>query len=153
MDRILVFLGVLILSLIFVPVDASAQKQNSHVHMSKEVQEFKVKFLAQEIDLEDSKVKKFAEIYNRMQNERAKIFFEVRSLEKQLRAKKNATEDDYLKVNQAKTDARIKDAEVEKKYDKELSEILTKKQLFKLKEAEKTFRDKMHKMRKEKMKK
>ena len=45
------------------------------------------------------------------------------------------------------TEAKEKDAEIEKKYDAIFSEFLTSKQVYKMKDAEEKFRNKMHEMR------
>ena len=49
--------------------------------------------------------------------------------------------------------AKEKDAELSKKYDDKFSKFLSPKQLYKMKEAEESFRRKMQEMRRKKSKK
>ncbi|MDE7381766.1 MAG: hypothetical protein K2N03_06540 [Muribaculaceae bacterium] len=150
MKRILLTFSLIISSLFLTPFSGLAQHKHHHRAMSKEIQEFKIKYLASEIDLADSKLAKFSDICNEQDKERAKAFSDVRKLEKQVKDKKNAAEEDYLKLSEAKTNLKLKMAEIEKKYDEKFSSIISQKQLYKLREAESTFRKKMHRMRKEK---
>ena len=116
--------------------------------MWKELQEFKIKFLAQEIDLKDDQKDRFAELYNEMTQKRMGCFKEVRNLEKKIKdAKDNASDEDYKAVSEAMDKARQQDADIERQYDEKFGEFLTSKQLYKLKQAEGKFRDKMAEMR------
>lgn len=121
--------------------------------MNKEVREFKLKFLAQEMELKEDQQKTFFDLYNQMMEEKFKIFSEVRKLESQVDSKKDATEADYQAVSNAITKAKSRDAEIEQRYDKKFSTFLTQKQLFKMKAAEEKFRNKMRQMRKHNHKK
>lgn len=134
-------------------VAVSAQGPGKHhgkdrQQMWKELQEFKIKFLAQEIDLKDDQKERFAELYNEMTQKRMDCFKETRSLEKKIKdLKDNASDEDYKAVSEAMDKARTQDAEIERQYDEKFSEFLTSKQLYKLKQAEGKFRDKMAEMR------
>lgn len=133
---------------------AFAQKDNkSHGDMRREVHEFKLKFLAQEMELKEDQQKKFFETYNQMTDEKVKLFRETRELEKKLAESKNATDAEYEAVNRAITSAKERDAAIEKKYDEKFAQFLTPRQLYKMKDAEEKFRRKMHEMRHNKKKK
>lgn len=129
----------------------SAQNQESRKEhgekMRKELDEFKMKFVAQEIELRDDQRKQFVELYSRMQQERGKLFAETRRLERQLKKNKNAGESEYASVSKAVTEAREKDARIEKKYDEQFAKFLTSKQIYKMKTAEEKFRKKIEEMR------
>lgn len=141
------FLLLLSLSL-FASLAVMAQpKPGSHPGFWKDVQEFKLKFLAQEMDLKNDQKEKFIELYNKMSEEKMKNFSEIRSLEKKLKSNKHATEEEYAKVSDAITKAKIKDGEIEKRYDEQFSTFLSQKQIFKMKSAEDKFREKMSQMR------
>lgn len=122
-------------------------KHKNHGEMRKEVQEFKMKYLAQEMDLKSDQQKKFIEVYSKMNEEKSKVVKETRALEKKLAANPDASDEEYEKVSKAITEAKEKDAEISKKYDKEFSSFLSSKQIFKMKSAEEQFRKKMHEMR------
>lgn len=124
--------------------------RKSKHEMMKELHEFKLKFLAQEMDLKEDQQTRFFEIYNQMSEERHKLFRETRQLEKKVKENKNASDADYQAVSAAITAAKEKDAALEKKYDEKFSTFLSQKQIFKMKAAEEKFREKMREMRQRK---
>lgn len=140
---------ILLIASIFaiLPADAQQRKGKDHDTMFKEVQDFKLKFLAQEMELREDQQKKFFELYNQMSDEKGKLFRETKNLEKKLTDSKDASDSEYEAVSKAITAAKEKDAEIEKKYDEKFSQFLSAKQVFKMKEAEGKFRDKMREMR------
>lgn len=141
------FVSLLIIMVISVsPAFAQKNKGKSRSEMRKEMSEFHLKFLAQEIDLKEDQQKAFFDTYKAMMDERGKVFHETRNLEKRLKAG-NASEQEYESVTNALTSAKEKDAAIEKKYDDKLGKILSPKQLYQLKEAEKKWRAKMQQMR------
>lgn len=113
----------------------------------KEMQEFKLKYLAQEMQLKENQQKRFFELYTKMSEEKHKVYKDARHLERKLKEQKNVTDADYAAVSRALTDSKKKEAEIEKKYDKEFQKFLSSKQIFKMKEAEEAFRARMHEMR------
>ncbi len=143
---IIMFLGVLI--------PMAAQKKEGpkklSAEMRKEMRDFKIKFIAQEIDLKESQKKQFTEVYNEMSDERWKLFHETKKLERQLKDDKNASEADYENAARALTAAKEKDAAIEKKYDAKFASFLTAKQIFQMKNAEETYRKKMQEIHQKK---
>lgn len=121
--------------------------------MRKELEEFKMKFIAQEMDLKESQQKQFFEVYGQMQDERIRLFEQTRALERKLKRNPDATEADYAAMSKAITEAKQKDAEIEEKYDAKFAMFLSGKQIFKMKDAEEKFRRKMHQMVHKKRKK
>ena len=78
---------ILLLALIFA-LPAFSQKSQSREKredMRREMHEFKMKFIAQEIELQESQQKRFFEVYDRMWAERGKLFKATRGIEKRLR--------------------------------------------------------------------
>lgn len=122
------------------------EKGKSRTEMRKEFEEFKIKFIANEIDLKEDQKERFVEVYTQMNNERIKVFEQTRALERKIKKNPNATDADYAAVSKAITEAREKDADIEKKYDAVFATFLTNKQIFKIKAAEDQFRRKMHEM-------
>lgn len=113
----------------------------------QEIQEFKLKYIAQEIDLKEDQQQEFFDLYNEMTRKRFAVLKEVRSLEKQVKNNKNASEEDYKAFTDALNKSKASEAAIEKEYDTKFSEFLTQKQIFKLKSAEEKFRKKMEEMR------
>lgn len=123
-------------------------KGKSREEMRKDLREFKMKFIAQEIDLKEDQQKQFTEVYGRMLDERMKLFEETRGLERKLKKEgADVSDEEYSKVNKSLSEAKEKDAEIEKRYDAEFSKFLTGKQIFQMKGAEEKFRQKMSEMR------
>lgn len=132
--------------LLIIAIPAAAQKK-SRPEMWKEMQEFKIKFLSQEMELKDSQIKQFSEIYMKMSEEKGALFRETRKLERKLKSNKEATDEDYAAMSKQLTEVKERDAAIDKKYDAQFAEFLTSKQIFKMKAAEEKFREKMHQMR------
>lgn len=124
---------------------ASAQDKKPNVKMMKEIQEYKIKFLAQEMELKDNQKKEFADIYVKYDDERMKNFRDIRQLEKKLNS--NSTEQEYKEINDKLASSRLRDVELEKEYNEKFSKVLTPKQIYKMKDAEEKFRRKMMDMR------
>ena len=133
----------------------AAQNKNlgkDRAEMKREIQEFKLKFLAQEMDLEESKQKQFFDLYTQLEEERQKVIRDTQALEKKLKNVEDATDAEYEAVSKAITSAKEKEAEIEKRYDEKFSQFLSPRQIFKMKSAEQKFRDKMREMRRNKCK-
>lgn len=135
-----------LLTAVLVPVFAQNRGKDRE-SMRREVQEYKLKFLAQEMDLKEDQQKRFFDLYKQMTAEKVRVFKETKALEKRLSNSEDASDAEYETVSRAITEAKEKDAEIDSKYDKLFSQFLTSKQIFKMKAAEEKFRDKMHEMR------
>ena len=126
-----------------------AQKHNGKKgdDMRRELREFKIKFIAQEIDLKEDQKSAFVDLYNEMSDKRNEVMRDAWKMERALKNNKDATEADYQAVTDAMTKAKAQDAEIEKSYDDRFAKILSQKQIFKMKEAEMEFRKKIDEMR------
>lgn len=133
-----------ILLCLIVPVVLCAQRRGD---VSRELLEYKIKYLAQEMDLKSDQQTKFVELYTRMSNEKHQAFKSAIELERRVRNDKNASSEDYQRASDAMAQAKIKEGEIEKKYDAEFKKFLTAKQIYKMKEAEGTFREKLRELR------
>lgn len=140
------FLIILLCFVAAVPSFAQKNKTDKET-MRKELMEFKLKFLAQEMDLKEDQQQKFFDLYKQMSEERVKVFKETKALENKLKSNPDASDAEYEAVSKAITAAKEKDAAIEKKYDDKFAQFLTSKQIFKMKGAEEKFRQKMHEMR------
>lgn len=130
-----------------VPAYAQQQEKKSKEEMRREIQEFKIKYLAQEMELTDEQKEKFEPLYGRMCTERWQLFQTARQMERKVKKNAQATEADYQAAAKAMTEAREKDAELMKNFDAQFSKFLSSKQMFKMKEAEQDFDKRMRKMR------
>lgn len=142
------YFAITILALICVVSIYAQDVKKSREEMRKEIVEFKIKFLAQEINLQKDQQEKFAELYSQLSQEKMKIFSNAMKLERKLRNSADATDADYAEASKVMAEARAKDIELDKQYDKKFAAFLTSKQIFQMKTAEEKFRRKMEEMRK-----
>lgn len=129
-----------------IAIPAFAQKQHNHKQgkpSHKEMLQFKLNYLADEIDVKGDTKKQFEELYSQMESERRAIFKKMKAAEKSIADNKNASEADYDKAYKEIADAKAEMAQIEKKYDDKFAALLSKKQLFKLKEAEQKYNDRI----------
>ena len=120
--------------------------------MFREVQEFKMKYLAQEMELSEVQKKKFFDVYEEMERSKMSVYKEAVTMDRRLKKQQNPTEEEYQKVTDAFNNANAKWAEQEKIYKERLSEFLTPKQIYKMKEGEQSFKAKLDEMRQKKKK-
>lgn len=145
-----------LLMLLAAVLPAAAQSKGAckdKAEMHREFRDFKIKYIAQEIDLPADKFKEFSEIYEQMELEKHKVFSQTRKLEKSVKKNPASTDEDYARLNEAMVNAKAKDAEISKRYEEKFAKLLTPKQRYKLKDAEESFRKKMHEMRRKKLQK
>lgn len=147
MKKQLLLLLIFTFSLFSLPV-AAQHKGNPDKKMMKEITEYKIKFIAQEIGLKDDQKEKFIDLYKKLNEERMKNFRRIRHLEKTLN--EDSSEKDYKEASQTISDLKLQDAQLEKDYDTQFAKFLSQKQIYKMKEAEDQFRRKMNEMRQKK---
>jgi len=127
---------------IIMPVAALAQKDHSkgsRAQWWKEMQEYKHNFIANEIGLSDEQKEKFFSVYTEMEKATFQLNKQTRDLEKKVMDNKSASDIEYEKAAEALFELKEKEGAVEKAYFDKFKEILTPKQLFKLKLAERKF--------------
>lgn len=127
-------------------MSAGSRTDKEKADMRKEIRDFKIRFLAQEIELRDDQRAKFTEVYSSLMAEEGAIWDEVCNAKHRLKNQKNLTDAEYEQVNAALIDAKSKSAALEKKYDAVFAKFLTPKQRYKMKDAEAQFRRKMEQM-------
>lgn len=122
-------------------------KKEDKDKMFKEIQEFKLKYLAQEMGLSEAQRKEFNEVYTQMSMEKGMIFNSCRKIEKDLKDNPNLTDEDYAKASEKLEAAREKEALLDKTYDAKFATFLSAKQIYKMKQAERAFLEKLREMR------
>ena len=134
------------------PAVAQNKSGKNHETMRKEFREYKMKVLAQEMELKEDQQKRFFELYKKESDERHSLHHQLRDLNKKVKEGKNVSDEEYDRLNKMLSETKDKDAEIEKKYDAEYSKFLSGKQIFKMKEVEEQFREKLREMRAKKRK-
>ena len=113
----------------------------------QEVQEYKMKYLAQEMELSDVQKKKFFEVYGEMTKAKMQCFKLAKQYERKIKHEKAASEHDYQLATEEMDKANAEWSETEQRYNEKFSEFLTPKQIYKMREAEANFRAKWDEMK------
>lgn len=140
MKRILFLLTITVLSLSGFVSFAKGQEDTDKVKFIKEFREYKHRFLAKQLDLTKEQEAAFFEEYDKMEAETDKVAAETRELERKIAESTDDVSDlEYDTATDAIFELKIKEGEIEKSYLDKFRSILTKKQLFLLKSAERNF--------------
>lgn len=105
----------------------------------KEIREYKHNFFSKELALSAEQQEQFFPLYDTMEDEITKLNNETRELEQKIRDTENPTDLEYETATTAMLELKNKEYEIEKSSYEKFSRILSKKQLFKLKGAERQF--------------
>lgn len=130
---------ILLILMGFVALAGFAQSKEDRDAKAKEFMEFKIKFLADEMELKGDVRQKFVALYTQYETEKRVLWKNAKELEKKIKNNKNATETDYDEWQKAK--AKIDD--LDSAYNKKFAQFLNSKQMYKLKTAEEAFMRKM----------
>lgn len=138
----------LILILLIIPFCVNAQRPNPQAE--KELLEYKIKYLSQEMDLKPNQQEKFVTLYTRMTNEKRKVYEQAIELSNKVKAGGGANSDEYSRATEAMNNAKIQEGKIDSKYDTEFRKFLTSKQIYTMKEAEAKFRSMLQELRQKK---
>ncbi len=106
----------------------------------KEMRTAKAEYIARELKLTDDQKAKFVPLYESMDEEVNRLGDETRSLEKTIRDKGDkATDLEYEKASEALFELKDREASVELKYMNEFKKVLSPRQMFEIKGAERSF--------------
>lgn len=141
---------ILFLTLILCIPAVNAQAKEPSAEMLKELQEFKIKYLIQEVEIPADKQAEFTKIYTQYDQERNALFHQIYTKCRAVRKNASPSEAEYLGAAEAMATAKAKEGDLEKSYFQQLKTILSPKQLYKMKHAEKKFDRKLKEMHKTK---
>lgn len=106
----------------------------------KEMREYKHNFLTKELDLSREQQREFFPLYDEMEDLTFQLINETRLLERKVADNGDkATDIELDKATEALFELKCKEGEIEKNYLKKFQPILSKKQLFLLKRAERKY--------------
>lgn len=106
----------------------------------REAREYKHQFLTKELELNKDQQKAFFGLYDKMQAECHRAQMESRDFERKVYEKGDqATDKDYEQATDLWYESQRKEAEIELKYRSEFKKILSPRQMFKLRNAERKF--------------
>lgn len=138
----------LIAAIIFaMPGYATDNKKNiDRKEWFKELRQYKHSFLTKELDLTKEQEAKFFPMYDEMDDAMFKVNREARAMEKKITKSSEKVSDlEYEKAAEAMYEVKGKEAAIEKQYFTKFKTVLTPKQLFEFKQAERRFTDKLMK--------
>lgn len=143
---------ILIFSSFVLPLSVDAQRKSDQNRSEwlKEMRQYKNDFIAKKLALTDEQKEKFIPLYNSMDNDIRKVQKETEQLYHQTRKNEKASELEYEKAAEAVYELKGRENEIEMKYFNDFKKILTPKQLFKLKDAERDFTRQLMKHHREK---
>lgn len=99
--------------------------------------------IIQELGLTQTQQKQFMPLYEQMEREIYQVNRNARALAAEVEKKKNPTDRDYEAAASALSNTRVQEGDIEAKYFEKFSKILSKKQLFLLKQTERKFTQQM----------
>ena len=130
----------IVTSLVLVLAIASAATaQSNRTKFSSDMYQAKHEMIIRECGLTMSQQKQFMPLYEQMEREIYEVNRNARALADEVAKKTNPTDRDYETAASALSSTRMREGEIEAKYFDKFSKILTKKQLFQLKQAEVNF--------------
>lgn len=137
MKRVTLF-ALLLLLLSAMPAAADKKQPTPRQQWFKELAQYKRDFMIKELCLNEQQQQKFFPVYEEMEKKIMKANDETRALERKIDHSKEKVSDlEYEKAAEAQFEVKAKEAAIEASYLPKFKQILTPKQLYKLKHAEK----------------
>jgi len=117
----------------------TAAAQNGRTKFATDMYQAKHEMIIEELGLTPTQQKQFMPLYQQMEREIYQVNRNARILAGEIEKKKNPTDKEYEAAASALSNTRLQEGEIEAKYFEKFSKILSKKQLFQLKQAEVKF--------------
>ncbi|MDE5980120.1 MAG: hypothetical protein K2L39_08845 [Muribaculaceae bacterium] len=124
-------------------VSAAPQTPGEREQWMTEMRQYKRIYITKELELSREQQAKFYPLYEEMEENEARINDEARAMEKRVAETQNASDLEYEKATEAVYDAAVRSAQLEREYMEKFKEILSRKQLFRLKAVERQFNREM----------
>lgn len=129
----------LIVQLVVIQSPLCAQTAGDREEWLSEMRQYKRSYFAKELNLTREQQNKFFPLYEELQTRTDKLNADARTMEKRVAEAGDASDLEYEKATEAIYDAKVEEANLEKEYLGKFKEILSKKQLFRLKSVERNF--------------
>ena len=126
-----------------IAITAAATAQNGRTKFATDMYQAKHEMIIEELGLTPTQQKQFMPLYEQMEREIYQVNRNARALASEVENKKNPSDRDYEVAASALSNTRMREGEIEAKYFEKFSKILSKKQLFQLKQAERKFTQQM----------
>ena len=131
-----------------IALTSAVMAQNNRTKFATDMYQAKHEMILQALGLTMTQQKQFMPLYEQMEREIYEVNRNARALANEVEKKKNPSDKDYEVAASALSNTRMREGEIEAKYFDKFSKILSKKQLFQLKQTEAKFTREMLKKRK-----
>jgi Spy/CpxP family protein refolding chaperone len=118
-------------------------QNNGRTKFATDMYQAKHEMIIQEVGLTQTQQKQFMPLYEQMEREIYQVNRNARALANEVEKKKNPSDRDYEVAASALSNTRVQEGDIEAKYFEKFSKILSKKQLFQLKQTERKFTQEM----------
>ena len=130
------YFKIALLLLMFMACVGTSNAADKQRQWTKEMLDYKHDYLVKETSMTQAQRDKFMPIYEAMEKEIFAVYRNAREQSKKVTASKKASDDEYATAAKAMADVKYKVGEIESRYFNQFAKILSKKQLFLLKQAE-----------------
>jgi len=120
-------------------ISTVATAQKNRTKFATDMYQAKHEMIIEELGLTQTQQKQFMPLYEQMEREIYQVNRNARVLASEVEKKKNPTDKEYEAAASALSNTRVQEGDIEAKYFEKFSKILSKKQLFQLKQAEVKF--------------
>ncbi len=141
------YISIIALIAALLPCMAQTKGGANHEQMRKELLDFKVEYLMQEIELSADRQSEFERIYRQMEAERHNLFKGIPAKVESVARKVDVSDAELINTADAMASLKQREGALEIKYYQQLKKILTPRQTFDLKRAEQKFNRKVMEMR------
>ena len=139
-----------IVILMLTVASVTTAQQNGRTKFATDMYQAKHEMIIEELGLTPTQQKQFMPMYEQMEREIYQVNRTARALAAEVEKKKNPSDRDYEAAAAALSNTRMREGEIEAKYFEKFSKVLSKKQLFQLKQAEVKFTREMISKKKKK---
>ncbi len=139
---------VLAIVIMVLAITAATAQNNGRTKFATDMYQAKHEMIIEELGLTPTQQKQFMPLYEQMEREIYQVNRNARALASEVEKKKNPSDKDYEAAASALSRTRMQEGEIEAKYFDKFAKILSKKQLFQLKQTELKFTREMIKKKK-----
>lgn len=125
--------------LIIAIVALGANGQNNRSKWGQEMLEAKHQMIIKDVGLTQTQQDQFMPLYQEMEKEIYQTNRDARKLASEIEKKKSPSDSEYMQAAEALSRAKVREGEIEAKYFDKFSKVLSKKQMFLLKQTETKF--------------
>ena len=137
-----------IAAMLLLSLNTAWAKDKTHTNANRsqwtqEMLDYKHDFIAEQTEMTQAQRDKFMPLYEAMEKEVFAVHRTAREQAKKISSTTKVSDQDYANAARAMSQVKVKEGEIEGRYFDKFSKILSKKQMFQLKQAELKFSKQM----------